>query len=175
MSTAQEIDDVLGGYDMSQGSEYGSRPYVEPGRYRMKVQAVRAGRGGEAKNRFVAFEMVVLEAQKTEANEPNAVGTECVVVQSLDGRAGMVAPKNLKNYVGAITGIDGKTVTGAHLKALCNDNNGALPGGPAGAFGVEVLVQAFTGKKKDGTPITKLNWTAAPGKRLMDLVPKKAA
>lgn len=170
------IDDVLGGYDMSQGSEYGSRPFIEPGLYRMLVQAVRAGRGGESKNRFVAFELKVLEAKKTEANEPNAVDTECVAVQSLDGRAGMVAPKNLKNYIGAITGIEGGKIDTNTLKAMCNDKGGAMPGGPAGFYKVEVLVQAFTGKKKDGSPITKLNWKPLQGKRLMDLVnqPKAA-
>lgn len=173
--SAAELDDVLGGYSLEGGSDYGSHPFIDPGKYRMKLRAVRAGRGGESKNRFVAFELDVLESMKTEANEPNAAGTTCVAVQSLDGRAGMVAPKNLKNYVGAITGLPVGKVSTAVLKQLCNDQDGKMPGGPAAALGVEVLVQAFTGKKKDGTPITKLNWTPLQGKRLMDLVTPQAA
>ena len=183
MTTAQEIDDVLGGFDMDGKSEYGSRPWFVPGVYRCLVQAVRVGRGGEAKSGFVAFEVQILEATRTETKltgykdvpdgtpfDPLAVGTEAVAVVGLAGRQALVAPKLLKNYVGAISGLTGANISNGVLKKLADDRDGAMPGGPAGHFKVEVLIHAFSSPKKDKEVITKLNWKPIPGHTLMDKV-----
>lgn len=164
--TTTNINELLGDYKLGDGVN-ARLPWVEPGKYRVRVKEIRLGKAWNGRRFFVAH-FTVLESVASEAGKtPLPVGADFAWMQMLDNP---VSGPNIKGMLGACFGVPPATVETSHMAMAADDRNGSLPGGPLAALGVEVNLNAWSGQAKvKKTPITMTSFTSVSGKTLRDL------
>lgn len=167
------VDDILSGLDFDNADGSARLPFLEPGKYVLAVKKVFIGTGFKGGKFSVEFS--VLESEKTVADDiPTAVGREVSWIQKLGGpsRAALVGPNNVVGFLSAATGFAGTAFKATkedpnsgkkRIKMLVGDEDGSMPEGPLVQAGVRVNAICYRTNSGNGTAITPVSFSIAPG------------
>lgn len=152
--------------EINNAKVFKSGKYFLPGRYRVKIQAVKWVKASVGTKEFVIIETEVL----TSTNVEIPPGSERSQVIDMTNVMGM---SNVKAFVAAVSGVDSSStdtnvliekywegLLGSHVAladicdTICSDDN------PLN--GEEIDLECIETKKRDGDPFTKYNWVTVP-------------
>ena len=140
----------------------GGGRFMNDGRYRVRIEAFKAGKSQQGKGEYYVAEMTVLDVIMGYENS-NPAGERLSWVQF---KSWQPSASNIKGFIKALTGLDDDD--GAYLiapdgkKMKFSEALDKATAGDGTAFaGAELIAEAMSVKTKKGGDFTKVLWTAA--------------